>query len=310
MSPIRSILTATALAAAVLGLAPTARAAEAPRVVASIKPVHALAAGVMAGVGEPHLLVRGGASPHSVALKPSDARALAGAELVFWIGAGLESFLERPLRALAGKARVVGLAAAEGVELLPLRAGGAWHGDDGHAAEAVAADMHLWLDPRNAIAMVEVMAAQLAAVDPQRADLYRANAAALKDRLAALDRELAALLRPVAGKPYVVFHDSYRYLEARYGLAPIGSITVSPERAPGAARLSGIRHRIRASGAACVFVEPQFSPRLVGSVVAGTGARTATLDPMGAALADGPELYFELLRANAAALRGCLLAQG
>jgi zinc transport system substrate-binding protein len=264
----------------------------------------------MAGVGEPHLLVRGGASPHSAALKPSDARALAGAELVFWIGAGLESFLERPLRALAGEARVVGLAAAEGIELLPLRAGGAWGGHDDHAAEAAAADMHLWLDPRNAIAMVEVMAAQLAAVDPQRADLYRANAAALKDRLAALDRELAALLRPVAGKPYVVFHDSYRYLEARYGLAPVGSITVSPERAPGAARLSGIRHRIRASGAACVFVEPQFSPRLVGSVVAGTGARTATLDPMGAALADGPELYFELLRANAAALRGCLLAQG
>lgn len=326
MKLLRPILMATVLAVAAPGLTPAgALAAEVPTVVASIKPVHSLVAGVMGSAGEPHLLVRGGGSPHNATLRPSDARALASAKLVFLVDQAFERFLERPLKALAAGARVVQLSATEGLRLLPLRAGGPWQehgreqseapaheapqaGHDGHEAGEI--DLHLWLDPANAVALVEPIAEALRTADPERAALYEANASALKQRLRALDRELGTQLTLVAGKPYIVFHDAYHYLEARYGLTPVGSLAVSPDRAPGAARLSAVRAKIRQSGALCAFVEPQFEPRLVRTVVAGTGAQTGVLDPLGAEIPDGPELYFELMRANAAALRACLLSQG
>ena len=75
-------------------------AAAAPEVVASVAPIHSLVAAVMAGVGEPKLLVPPGASPHAYSLRPSEARALAGADIVFRVGPGLETFLDKPLAAL------------------------------------------------------------------------------------------------------------------------------------------------------------------------------------------------------------------
>ena len=97
----------------------TANSAQAaPKVVASIKPVHGLVAGVMEGVGQPSLLVRGGGSPHSYSLRPSEARSLSEADLVFWVGDSLEGFLAKPLEALAGRARVVTLTEAPGIARL------------------------------------------------------------------------------------------------------------------------------------------------------------------------------------------------
>src|SRR5512134_3448441 len=89
-----------------------ARADGPPRVVATIKPIHSLVAAVMQGVGEPRLLIAGGASPHTYQLKPSDARALQNADVIFWVGQDLERFLEKPLASLPKTARVIGLAAA------------------------------------------------------------------------------------------------------------------------------------------------------------------------------------------------------
>src|SRR5919106_6675550 len=87
----------------------SAGADPAPAVVVSIKPIHALVAGVMAGVATPELLIEGAGSPHSYALRPSQAQALEEADVVFWVGEGLEAFLEKPLAALSGNAKVVEL---------------------------------------------------------------------------------------------------------------------------------------------------------------------------------------------------------
>ena len=102
-----------------------------------------------------------------------------------------------------------------------------------------------------------------------------------------------------------MFHDAWQYLDTRYGLRAVGSVTVNPEHAPGAARLAEIRERIVDARATCVFAEPQFEPRLVVTLVEGTDAQTGTLDPLGAALESGPDLYFDLMRTNAAAFRAC-----
>ena len=284
-------------------------------VVASIKPVHALVAGVMKGVGEPDLILKGAASPHTYALKPSDAAALSRARLVFWVGPHMEAFLEKPLESLAAGAMKVELGEAEGVERLPLREGGAFEehddGEEEHEAhDHGEADAHVWLDPENARAMVAAIGKALSEADPANAAAYAANAAALSGRLDALTAEIAAELAPVRGKGFVVFHDAYQYFEKRFGMAAVGSITVSPEVMPGAARIAEIRAKVKELGVACVFAEPQFEPRLIDVVTEGTGARSGVLDPEASALQPGPDLYVEMLRGIATSLRTCLAPAG
>lgn len=286
--------------------------AEAPKVVVSIKPIHSLVASVMHGVGEPVLLVRGGASPHSYTMKPSDAKALSAADLVVWVGPELEGFLEKPLQANAPKATRLTLMDLKSLTLLQAREGGAWeahehgHEQHGHADQHEELNSHIWLDPANARAIVTATADALAAKDPADAEAYRTNADRTLQALDALDAELKATLTPLKDKPFVVFHDAYQYFEARYDLSAVGSITVSPDRRPSAKRLSAIRAKIAGLNAACVFSEPQFEPTLVRTVVEGTKAKTGVLDPEGADLPEGESLYPTLMRNLAASLRGCL----
>lgn len=289
-----------------------------PKVVASIKPVHSLVAGVMQGVSEPRLLVSGGASPHDYSLKPSDIRALGEAQLVFWIGPYLESFLIKPLHNIKDRVRAVALLDAPGMTVLPLREGGAWEShphhhdekngtDSKHKHEHTAdRDAHVWLDPLNAVAMVRQIVARLGETDAAHKADYERNGAALMERLNQLDQQLRAELAPVKDQPYIVFHDAYQYFEQRYGLSAIGSVVLNPEQRPGAKRVTQIQARIRDLKARCVFSEPQFQSALVETVIAGSSARRGTLDPLGAELAAGPEAYFQLLQGMSGALRACL----
>lgn len=304
-------------------------AAAEPRVVVSLKPVHSLIAGVMDGVATPELLLTGGESPHSYHLRPSQARMLARADVLFWVGPALEGFLVKPLQSLESRTRVVTLMEAPGIHLLPARSGGVWeehedHGQShdhheaagkkspegkpkrGHDHDHQATDPHLWLDPQNGQAIVRLAAAELARQFPAHQARFVANAEALLVRLAALDDELRRQLSSLRGRPYIVFHDAYQYLEARYGLSAAGAITLSPEVAPGAQRLRAIRQTIRERQAACVFAEPQFEPRLVVTAIEGSGSRQGVLDPLGADLPAGPESYFLLMRHLAKSLQACL----
>jgi zinc transport system substrate-binding protein len=298
-------------ALATLAAAPRDGAA-APSVVVTVGPVHSLAAGVAQGVAAPRLLLDAGISPHAYVLRPSDARALQDADLVVWVGPELERFLVRSLAAPAPGRRILELASAPGVRVLPARDAGRFDtsGSDAHQGHehdhGRHGDPHLWLDPVNAAAIVRAVRDQLTALDPDNAPRYRANAAAVGTRIAALDRELAARLAAVRERPYLVFHDAYQGFERHYGLHPLGAVTVSPGRPPGAARLRALRAAITESGARCVFREPQFEPRLARTVAEGTGARLAVLDPLGADVEPGPEAWFTVMRRLADALLACL----
>ncbi len=347
------------IGASVLATGPSVAAgAEPPSAVASIKPIHSLLAGVMEGVSRPVLLVPGGASPHTWSLRPSGARALEDADIVVWVGEDIESFLVRPLDALANDAYLLELSRVEGITLLRAREGGAWdehhddhgedddhdededhargadeehhddegehhdddrhasahdeegddahvHHEDGHEHHGGEYNLHIWLDPANAEVIVDSMAGALSRLDPERASVYGENAAAVKARLRDLDEELKEAFAPMRDRGFIVFHDAWQYLDTRYGLRAVGSVTVSPDRTPGAARLSEIREKITEAEAACVFAEPQFEPRLVRTLVDGTSAAAGTLDPLGAEIEEGPDLFFDLMRANARAFRAC-----
>ncbi len=272
--------------------------------VVSITPLHALAAGAMAGIGAPRLLLSGAASPHLYSLRPSELRALHDADLGFWIGPELESFLVKPLRGLPARVRVVGLLRAPEITPLPRRGAGDW--SDLGPDEPAALDPHLWLDPRNAMRIVELMAAALSEIDPARAAAYRANRDRLLARLAALDDALERTLAPLRAVPYLVFHDAYRYFETRYGLNARGAVAADPERQPGAKRIRALRRTIAALDLRCLFVEPQFRPKLARALTEGLAVRTATLDPLGADLAPGAGAYVRLMHALAEALAACL----
>ncbi len=267
-----------------------------PRVVVTVKPVHALAAGVMRGAGKPSLLLPGGATPHTYALKPSAARMLARADLVVRVGPTLEAFLDRPLATLARRARVVTLIENAGLDLIRT--------PESHDET----DPHVWLDPANARRIATHMASVLSELDPDNANRYQVNLLGVQARIDALDKSLHAVLAPVRARPFVVFHDGYGYFERAYGLNRVAAVTLAPERAPGARRLREIRGIIRNAGAICVFAEPQFRPALITTLARGTSARIATLDPLGAAIPPGTEAYFTLMRALAASLRRCLAA--
>lgn len=312
---LRSACSAAALAVASLA-GGAAAASDAPSIVVSIKPLHSLVAGVMAGVGEPGLILSRGGSEHSYSIRPSEAVALQEAAVVFWFGEGLETFLSDTLASIAADATVVTLGDVPGLTRLPVRTGatrdahahgGHDHDEHDHDHDRLATfDPHVWLDPANAGVLVTAIAEALAEADPAHAGVYRANAETTRAALRALDAEIAALLAPVAERPFVVFHDGYQYLEHRYGLAGVGAITVGPEVQPGAARLQEIRERIAGLGAVCVFAEPQYPSALVATVTEGLPGRTAVLDTLGAELENGPELYFDLMRANARSLADCL----
>lgn len=296
-------------------------AVAAPKVVASVKPLNSIIAAIMQGAGQPELLVEGAGSPHNYSLKPSKAKALQKADVIFWVGPGLEAFLDKPLDALAGKATVVAMDKASGITLLPARAGGAFeehddgdhHDHDHHDSEPGhpeheegTFDMHLWLDPDNAKVMAKTVADTLSKQDSANAALYAKNLAAFDARIDALDKQLATELAPIQSKPFIVFHDAYQYFEHHYKVTVAGSITVSPETAPGAKRVADIHDKVKALNATCIFAEPQFPPKLITVVAEGTNARTGVLDPLGADLADGPDLYPTLLKNMASALTSCL----
>lgn len=292
---------------AVLGAPPAG-----PRVVVTIKPIHSLAAAILDGAGQPKLLLNGAASPHSYALKPSDARALSEADAIVLVSKNLEVFLAKATATLPANARVIELQAAPGLTLLPVRQS-PLHTDgedhDGHGHGDAGLDVHFWLDPSNAIAISRELARQFSAIDPEHEAKYRENAEKLEARLTALDAELKATLAGLSGRPFIVFHDVTQYFEARYGLNSLGAIALSPEREPGARRLAAVRAAIERTNAVCVFSEPEFPPKLVQMLTMGTDARQGVLDEVGAAIPPGPEHYFALMRANARSLASCLHAQ-
>ncbi|MDU8925803.1 zinc ABC transporter substrate-binding protein [Alisedimentitalea sp. MJ-SS2] len=328
------------LLAAVAGIWGTVATAEVPKVAVDILPVHAMAAKVMQGLGEPTLVVRPGASPHGYAMRPSEARAVQEAQAVFFVSGNLTRWFERalaPLQAAGG--RSVELLESEGTTRLTFReetrfAGSSRnqdeHGhdedhDDGHEEDQVdqhddlaedggddethvhyGPDPHGWLDPENAKIWMAHMAETLAEMDPENADIYRSNAREGQGEIDAAMARAQALLQPVHEAKFVVFHDAYQYFQNRFDLHAVGAISSSDAEKPGPRRVAELREMVAEEEIVCVFAEPQFNHGLIDTVFDGGGARVAQLDPLGVTLEAGPEMYPALIDKLAQNIAVCL----
>ena len=178
--------------------------------------------------------------------------------------------------------------------------------DDHHGHDHGDHDPHVWLSVENASVWLNTIAAALSAADPDNAGTYYANAAAGREELAQLAGEIGGMLEPVRGKRFVVFHDAYQYFEADFDFPASGAISLSDASDPSPARIAEIQERVANEGIACVLSEPQYNPTLVATVMDGTPAKTAVIDPLGVDLKPGPDLYSQLLRNLATSLAGCL----
>tara|TARA_E500000178_G_scaffold338410_1_gene378743 strand:- start:385 stop:1374 length:990 start_codon:yes stop_codon:yes gene_type:complete len=302
------------------------------KVIASIKPLHSLVSYVMDGVGTPGILVDGSSSPHTFQLKPSHATMLQEADIIFWIGEDLESFLETPLKSIAKNSRHITLMESDEIELLKFREKNIFgdhdehddhdehaddhdeheeheeHGDEhddhdehGHAHGEY--DIHFWLDPEVAKTIVKIVTRELSEIDPANSSAYNSNSAkALK--------EIDQLINDVKSKinrdaKYVVFHDAYQYFEKRFGVEVIGALTVNPEVLPGAKQLAEIREVIEHENVNCLFSEPQFNPSIAETIARDTGVKAAIIDPLGAELDPGKDLYFDLIGDIASSFKSC-----
>ena len=297
-----------------LGLAP-AVAAQDVRVLNTIKPLQQIASAILHDIDTPALLMDPGASPHSYALRPSDRRALAEAERIYWVGPELELFLQDLLERQDNAVDLLHLPnmtvreqqQSHNFQHDPKPAHGK-HEAHGHHHDHGSLDAHIWLSPDNAITIARYMSTDLASLYPQHADQLQANLAAFEQRVSALDETLKARLAPLKDKAYFVFHDGYGYFEDHYGIRPQGIFSLSHEVQPGARHVNQLRQQLQAAGPSCVFTEPQFTPRLVNSLTQGLPVRVGKLDPLGAAAEIGPRGYEQMLGDIGNALAECLEA--
>ncbi len=294
------------------------------KVVTSIKPIHSLASYLMDGVGKPDLIVDGYASPHGFALKPSHAKMLQNADLIFWVGEDLENFLKKPLKSIAKKAEKIELMEIKGLKKLEFRERNIFeehghkedkhddHKEHGHKEDKHddhdghghgEHDPHIWLDPMNAKVILSEMADHLIENDQENASKYKANLKKAHKDLDKLTKEVKSELNKDFKS--IVFHDAYQYFEKRFGVNVLGAFTVNTDVLPGAEQLSEIREVIEHEKVSCVFSEPQFNPDIIKAVAKDTNIKTGVIDPLGATLNPGKTLYFDLIKNMSSSFKGC-----
>ena len=312
------------------------------KVVASIKPIHSLVSYVMDGVGKPDVIVDGYNSPHGFSLKPSHAKMIENADLIIWVGEDLEAFLEKPLDTIAKKAVNIEVMDLKGIKKLKFREKNIFeshddhghdehkedkhddhghkedkhdehkehghkedkHDDHGHEGHAHGEhDPHVWLDPMNAKVIVKEVTKQLVKLDPENGSKYKANS---KKAIADLDALTKSIKKDLKKDlRFVVFHDAYQYFENRFGIQVLGALTINTDVMPGAEQLAEIREVIEHEKVNCLFSEPQFSPSIIKSIAKDTKIKTGVLDPVGATLDKGKDMYQKLLKDMSSSFKGC-----
>ena len=277
-------------------------------IVVSIKPLHSLVSAVTEGSNSVSLVIDGSMTPHNFALKPSHAKLLNNAKVFFYIDDEFESALKKTVRGLPKSVKVIRVSKIKKLRLLSTRADDNWeedghdHHDHGHSST----DLHIWLDPNNAIAIVKSITQELSAIYPENINIYKKNAKNIIKKIKTTDLLIKSMLEPIRNKPYVVFHDAYQYFEKSYSLNSVGSILVDPELPASPKRIIKIRSKIKSLNAHCVFKEPQFRAKIVKTVIDGTTTKIGILDPLGADIKSGPSMYTNLLKNIAENLNACL----
>ncbi|MCB1801475.1 MAG: SCO family protein [Gammaproteobacteria bacterium] len=274
---------------------PAATQQKVPDVVVSIKPLHALLAGLMRGVAEPRLLIGSDSVPWRYAPDDAAQQALRTADLVVWSGAELEPGLADAIAASDRAERAVEVLASAQMKVLPSRV------DDSRR------DPFYWLDTRNMMILLDELKRHLADIDPEHAALYERNRRRLAEALATLDRSLEFGYRDVSGVPVFFYHDTHRYFAQAYAMHLAGAaVEVSGGEIDDAARLLELRGALAAAGMACLFTEKGIDEPHLDLLTSAGEVNVVELDSLGSGLDAGEDLYVDLMRSNFATISHCV----
>jgi zinc/manganese transport system substrate-binding protein len=266
-----------------------------------------LAASVGGERVEVETLVPPGADPHGHEPRPSDAVAIAEAELVVKSGGDLDEWLDELIENAGGEgAELTLLDSVEAIE-----GGHAHEEDEAHAEEEPHGDdidPHWWQDPRNTILAVEAIRDALAEADPDGRRAYASNARTYIADLRALDEQIERCIQrvPPDKRKLVTTHDSLGYFAERYDVEVIGSVipSLSTQAQPSAKDVDALVEQIEDERVEAIFPEAAVSQRLERAISRESGAEVGEelwTDSLGDE-GSGAETYLDAMRANANAL--------
>lgn len=268
-----------------LALTTTAQA-EPPKILTDIPAIHSLTAQVTGTLTTPTLLLTGNDDPHHTTLRPSQARALTKSDLIIWTGPALTPWLETTLAKIAPDTPTLQLLSTPNTTLI---------NDDPHA----------WLDPSNASQWLTEIANTLATQDPENAATYHQNATAAHADLKTLTTQLTEILIPAKNQPIITAHNAYAYFANHFDLTLVATLSDSDDTPPSAARIAKLRALTTSTDIACIFAEGPQNEALIKLLTEDTTIPTATLDPIGATIPKGPDLYATLLTNIATTIASC-----
>lgn len=243
-------------------------------------------------------LTAAGAEPHDLELTPQQVAAVSDAGLVVYLK-GFQSSVDEAVDQAGG---ANALDAGAGISTLAPTQGEVDEAkESGEAPPAY--DPHVWLDPTNMARIVDAVATRLSAADPAGAQQYAANAAALTQKLTALDAEWKAGTATCANRDLVVSHEAFGYLAKRYGLTQVGISGLAPDAEPSPAKVAEVADFVRANDVRTIYYETLVDPKVAQTVASETGAATAVLDPLEGLAEGSTDDYLSVMRANLETVR-------
>ena len=293
----------------------------ATQIVASIKPVELIVRAVATDDMQSTSLVPPGSSPHTYSMKPSERRALEDAEVIFWVGPEMETFLSRLLSGQDFKHRAVALLAADqGVSGNDGHAdrkeshGDHADHDHGHAAQehgdghdhGDGEDPHIWLDPELAIEMAETIHRALSTLDGVDTRALDRNLARFTDSVRQMDGTIREQLAPARDISLFAYHDAFTRFAEHYELQLDGVLTLNPELSPGARHIAEVQDKLRKGSHPCLLTEPQFNRQWWHTITQGLNVTFSTWDPLATHVAVSPDGYNQFQQSIVDAVLKCL----
>ncbi|MDY6841253.1 MAG: zinc ABC transporter substrate-binding protein [Pseudomonadota bacterium] len=297
------------------------------RIVTSIKPVALIVSAIATEDMQTTSLVPPGSSPHNYTMKPSQRRALENADVIFWVGPDMESFLNRLLAGQEFSSRTIALMDAEhesGEEPHDEPAhderADDHHGEkdekndkeeerhnEGHGHDhGDGEDPHIWLDPELAIEMAETIHDALSALDGVDAAALTENLEQFQVSVRETDANIRDRLIPVHGISLFAYHSAFTRFAEHYDLKLEGILTLNPALSPGARHIAEVQDKLRNANHPCLLTEPQFNRQWWHSITENLDVTFSTWDPLATDIDATPEGYNNFQQSIVDAVLKCL----
>lgn len=277
-----------------------------PKVVVSLKPLELLVRAVATEDTRVTALVGPGSNPHNYAMKPSQRRALAEADAVFWVGPEMETFLTRLLSGDEFRSRSHAfMPAADGDR--PTEDDHHHEHDHHHSEnEGNESDPHIWLDPTTSLNMAREIHSVLKTLPDADTAALDANLAAFEQALALAEEDINQQLEPARGLSLFIYHNAFTHFATHYDLPLAGVLTLNPELSPGARHIAEVQNKLRKATRPCLMTERPFNRESWDPILGDVAVTFSDWDPLASNIKADSAGYVAFQKAVAEAVLDCL----